>query len=200
LAATGVGETKPRNSKNNAFIGIFHCFRLGGVADPWPNATMKSSGTAAKDTKNEKEKEMTKTTNTTTTTPTDASRPFATVNEIRRELVNGIVTAKQRYNAARAKFLAAANGDLANAVAKLAKDAIALQVEHKVWLQVEREMAEHGPVVALANALDECQAGVQDFFDRHSSRQIGNAVEHTKAEAFKRLAEQLVILKRFLRC
>jgi len=140
-------------------------------------------------------------TNTTTATPTDATRPFATVNEIRRELESGIATAKRRQKAALEKFLAvAAKGDPANAVTNFAKEAIAMQVEHKVWLRVEREMAEHGPVVALANALAECQSSVLEFFGRGASRQLGNAVDYTRAEAFKRLAEQLAILKRFLRC
>jgi len=150
---------------------------------------------------------MTNTTNTTeqTTTTTQqaaaaSDKPFATVDEMTLELERTIAVAKRRHEDARAKFLADATNDPANAVTWWAKEAVATQIEHKAWQQIERDLAEHGPAAALANALDEYQSGVRDFFGRSATCQFANAVDRAKAEAFMRLAGHLTVLKRFLGC
>jgi hypothetical protein len=140
----------------------------------------------------------TKQTTTTTTDTTTANAPFATPDRVKWELEHEIEVVKRRYETALAKFLADAQKDPSHAVGWYAKGAVEAQVEHEVWLRIERELAEHDPHTVLAKNVDECRSRVQSFFGTSSTCAFTNAVARARAGAYSRLAEHLTVMKRHL--
>jgi len=184
-------KRNPGALKNNGFIGIFHCYCLGGAANPWPNATMKSSGTAAKNTTNEKEKTMTKTTNTTI-----ANEPGMTADAMRRELAMEIADAKERYETARATFLTDSQESPEFAITWQSKDVIAAEIEQKVLRQIERDLETRGPADVLEKAIEDCRLSARPPLA--STDPFVSAVLRAKADTYMRLVERLAVMQRFL--
>jgi len=131
-----------------------------------------------------------------TTTTTTANAPFATPDRVKWELEHEIEIVKRRYETALTKFLADAQKDPSHAVGWYAKGAVEVQVEHEVWLRIERELTEHDPHTVLAKNVDECRSRVQSFFGTSSTCAFSNAVDRARAGAYSRLAEHLTVMKR----
>ena len=96
---------------------------------------------------------MTNATNITTTNPTTIPMALLTMGSVgqvlsddtrvRNMVAAQIEIAKERYEKALAKFLAAVQRAPAEAVEMRARHMIAAQVRHEVWVMIERVLAEH---------------------------------------------------------
>ena len=146
---------------------------------------------------------MTNATNTTTTNTTTITMALLTMGSVRQELTAEkrlrnilaaqIAIAKQRYEDALAKFLAAVQRDPADAIEMRARHMITAQVRHEVWAMIERDLAEHGPREVLAKNLAICHRRM-----RHFCRfgMAANGVDCAKAGAVVRLVALLEDLTR----
>lgn len=114
-----------------------------------------------------------------------------TTQEMREELTGCIKMAKKYYDDAQAKFLADFQLNPTSTIAWGAEAMVQKQIDHEVWMRIERELAEQEPLEVLAENLKEVQYRVRSFFGSNSTSVFDNAVERAKATAYLRLAEQL---------
>jgi len=133
-------------------------------------------------------------------TTTNATGQEMTADEkLRKALATQVNAAKGRYEDELTAFLAAAQSDPVDAIARRTEDLAKAQVRHEVWVTIERELAEHDPREVLAENLNDCRNRVLAFLrGRHSNDMVAAAVDHAQVVALARQVELLEELtKRF---
>jgi len=131
---------------------------------------------------------------------TSGNEQDMTADELKRKLAREIAGAKERHEAAWAKFLADAQDDPARAISKWAGEVVHTQAELEFWRRIKRELAKRGPAKAMAKAAEDCGRSVHLFLGYSTGSLFASAVGQAKCEAIPRLAGQVAALKNSSGC